>query len=239
MLPVVANIVNPTPVQTNLVATPIPDNTALRVPVDNVPPSVSNAQINNNTRGNGNAVVIKAEQATATTTEGDAFIVPTARSLSNGSHDNAQTGFITQILSQDELAAQPPAVLKSILEQYEKIVVRSYVKYKPSNATLPPPPPPGILGSVLLQQQDSAPAVDNRPTEELLEVAQENRAASQSFINENEIVSLVKSPVPALAASAYAATSARNAKALEAPVRASAPDPALPSELRDPEAPSS
>lgn len=155
MLPVSSSVTIPLPSQT-LVATPLPDNNTLRVPVDNVAPPVSNAQINNNARGNSSEASAQAE--------GGSLSVPVSQNSaspifvpSGASSSSANSSFIAQLVSQ-EVPQNLQSELQGTLAAYEKLAAISYVKYKPSNAALPQAEPTGVFGR-LLQQTRSEPVV--------------------------------------------------------------------------------
>ena len=152
MLPIVANIYSTNPIQTPLVNTMLPGATVAHVPYDNVAPSVSNAQVENNTKGSSEAAAV---------TTGDqpppeeAYAAP---SPAAGDPANlgtvAQATFLAQLMGQDGSPAT-----QGILVEYEKLVSISNVKYKPSNAMKPPPAPAGVFGKILQQEKASVRAV--------------------------------------------------------------------------------
>lgn len=122
------------PTSPTLVATPLPNSIALRVPYDTVSPSVSSAQLDNNASGNRNPlpkIDITQFQTSA----------------------NAQTAFLTQLASSD-ISLET----HGLFVQYEKLVSYANVKYKPSNAGKPVEPV-GIFKN-LLQQETPASTVE-------------------------------------------------------------------------------
>jgi len=121
------------PAHINLVATPLPNSVALRVPSTNVSPTISSAQIDNNASGNSNFIPQK------TTASSLAIPLQTSSAfsaqnyvLSGTSGGAVQAGFLAQLASGDS----SPEVDK-IFVQYEKLVKYSTVKYKPSDAGKP------------------------------------------------------------------------------------------------------
>jgi hypothetical protein len=139
----------------SLVATPLPNAQTLRVPYDNVTPTVSNPKLENNASGNRTqpskseapppAPVVAAQPA-----EGD---VAVARNT-NPPYLQTPTGFLVQLASSD---ASPEA--QGLLGQYEKLVNLGNVKYKPSGAGKPSAPT-GLFNLFLRNgSEESLPAV--------------------------------------------------------------------------------
>ena len=135
MFAYLGNTINiPAPV--TLVATPLPNSIALRAPYDNVSPSVSSAQLDNNASGN-NVLLSKRDNAQISipiNIAAEKFSVP-ANSNSASFTANAQTAFLTQLASGD---ISPE--IYGIFAQYEKLLSYANVKYKPSNAGKPVDP---------------------------------------------------------------------------------------------------
>jgi hypothetical protein len=223
MLPSIATVQAQPPVQTTLVATQIPDTNTLRAPYDSIAPSVSSAQIRDNARGNGGAVVLalaEAPQAAAASSASIPFIVPAFYSTSPGLSAGAQTNFLAQLLAQ-----QPggQGTLAGMMVEYEKLVVFSQVKYKPSNATLPPPQPAGLFGK-MMQLEKAAPAQppaaqmmadapDAAPV--LVRATVPARASSQApdtdAPSQDEVFTQAEAPsAPAVVIGAYLASVQRN-----------------------------
>lgn len=175
MIPVINTAVNIPPAQTALVATPLPDTNTLRVPFDNVPPSVSNAQVNNNARGNGAyAAVESVDYAVPVASASTAAAAGSQSSVAPG----IPAAFIAQLVGQQMPVALQGA-LGGVLAEYEKMIVSSFTKYRPSNASLPPPPPSGVYGRILQQERaarvaPAPPAVADKqqPVERVEPVAQ-------------------------------------------------------------------
>ncbi len=193
-----------------VVATPIPGNNTVRVPPSNVPPTVSNVEINNN-RGGGNTAASSANpqtQSAPVTSVFSSFIpnfngTPTTLSLS------AQTTFLTQLLSQDVSA---PA--KSVLAEYEKLVQVAKVKYAPSNATAPQPEPSSVFGKLIQQQRQQRPVqqqtATNSPAAQI--------AAASAVAPKAVAVAPPAQPAKAAAPAAKAKTSSQSSKANNSPV---------------------
>lgn len=169
MLPVATSI-NLNVIQTPLINTAIPGSEVTRVAYDTVAPSVSGAQVDNNTNGNNAAVIASASQPAAEDAVSDSF--PNFIRPQNAA--GAQTSFITQLIAQD---SSPTAQI--ILVQYEKLVALSNVKYKPSNALKPSIDPAGSFGKLLhdshaqvepaaapVQVEQHAASNDNAPAAE-------------------------------------------------------------------------
>jgi len=126
----------PIPAHINLVATPLPNTLALRVPNNNVAPSPSSAQIDNNASANSGFILEKIS------------IAPLPIPLQSVGGFSAQNYVLTQTSGgavQAEFLAQlaggdaSPEVDK-IFAQYEKLVKYGAVKYKPSDAGKPENP---------------------------------------------------------------------------------------------------
>ncbi len=150
MIPIAGSIVPVNPVQTPIVNTMLPGATILHVPVDNVAPPVSNAQVHNNSRGNGGSAKPQGESAPIVLTGTNVTFA-----LAQGDPANiapaAPATFIAQLISQG-------VPITGLLLEYEKLISFSNVKYKPSNAHKPPPPPAGVFGRILQQEKTAAPA---------------------------------------------------------------------------------
>lgn len=154
MLTVAASISTQT-IQPPIVNTTTPGTTVNHVPYDNVAPSVSSAQVDNHTKGNGTATQAAAEQAAApppdSGDEGASFALRQNR-LPSLPSIAAQSGFVAQLAGQD---TSPQT--QGILLQYEKLVSYSDVKYKPSNAARPQAGPASLFGQIV-QAEQAAPA---------------------------------------------------------------------------------
>ena len=127
----IANI--PAPAQVNLVATPLPDSVALRVPSTNVSPSASSTKVENNASNNHVIFLEKGSVAplpiplrtSGGGAGGQGAVLPSAASL-------VPSEFLAQLVSSDG-----SEITDNILAQYEKLVRYGAVKYKPSNAGKP------------------------------------------------------------------------------------------------------
>lgn len=218
MLPVVN--ASAIPAQPSFVATFIPGNNAvLHVPYDNVAPSVSSVQIQNNARGNSAAPPPAGQPAVSAA---PAPAVSAALATASGSlAAGAGVTFFAQVIGQGaSLEAQ------GMLVQYEKMVALAQVKYKPSNASLPPPEPAGVFGRILQQEKAAPPLriIEQKPappaepaTISQAAAVQARPAAAPPRTTRAETPKIEHAPeakstnVPAVAASAYAATARRNA----------------------------
>lgn len=148
-----ANIVVVSPPPTTLVNTPLPDTiAAVRVPPDNITPSFSNVQINNNARGNSGALVLAETPPPAAAASVSAGAVATGGSLPGY---GAPATFLAQLIGQN-IAGAP---LNGYLQQYETMIRNSLVKYGNSGAFAPPPQPSAYEKFVAQQrlEQPSAP----------------------------------------------------------------------------------
>lgn len=202
-------IINPPP--TTLVATALPNSIALRVPYDNVPPSVSNTQLDNNARSNQNILQKSgdAQAAAAITSSTENFSVT---SIANTQALNiaAQTTFLAQLAAGDI----SPEV-RTIFAQYDKLVSYANVKYKPSNAGKPSEPV-GMFGRFLQQEktpvelpqtvQENIQNTEQDNIEELPQTIPINNSTQQTVIaNDNQIPE-----IRFLRLNAYSKTIARN-----------------------------
>jgi|CXWL01.1.fsa_nt_gi hypothetical protein len=146
----IGNTVNiPTP--PTLVATALPNSIALRVPYDNVAPSVSSSQLDNNASGNRNSLP-KTESPQSFVNVSSAIENFSLSSLTVNSASytaNAQTSFLAQLAGGD----LSPEV-HGIFVQYDKLVSFANVKYKPSNAGKPVDPV-GIFKTLLQLEHES------------------------------------------------------------------------------------
>jgi hypothetical protein len=127
---------SPIPAHINLVATPLPNTLALRVPSTDVAPSPSSAQIDNNASANSGFISEKISVAPLP------IPLQTSAGLSAQNYVLAQTNggavqaeFLAQLASGD---ASPE--VDKIFAQYEKLVKYGTVKYKPSDAGKPENP---------------------------------------------------------------------------------------------------
>lgn len=182
MLPVVAST-NTFSFQTPLVNTTTPGTNITRVPYDNVAPSVSSAQVDNNTQGNNTIVSSSNQQAPASETAAAAeegasgFLNQIQRSVSASLSSGVQSTFVAQLAAQD---SSPET--NGILVEYEKLVANANVKYKPSNAAKPQDGPSSVFGRIL---QSEKPAVQANeapaPRLEAVASASNNQAASEAI----------------------------------------------------------
>lgn len=119
-----------------LVATPLPNSIALRTPYDNVSPSVSSSQLDNNARTNRDFLPKENVPQTVTINSVAENFSATAPSTNSPSYTaNAQTSFLVQLAAGDI----SPEV-RGLFAQYDKLVNYANVKYKPSNAGKPVDP---------------------------------------------------------------------------------------------------
>lgn len=159
MMPLVNNassFLTPPP----LVNTTTPGTTVAHVPYDNVAPSFSSAQIDNNTRGNSSPAAAPPQQAAPLPPPAE-NASPFSLALTNAEGNfstAAPATFLAQLMGQD---LSPEA--RSVLVQYEKLVNIGNVKYKPSNAQKPESEPTGVFGKILQTERASGP----RPAPEL------------------------------------------------------------------------
>lgn len=139
------------PATTTLVATPLPNSIALRAPYDNVSPSVSSSQLDNNARGNRNSLPKEnASQTVIVNSSAENFSASSSQTNSTSYTANAQTSFLTQLAAGD-ISAE----VRGLFAQYDKLVSYANVKYKPSNAGKPVDPI-AIFKTLLQLEKESA-----------------------------------------------------------------------------------
>ncbi len=181
MVPTISSTPAFTPAHNNLIATPLPGTNALRVPHDNVAPSVSIAQVNNNARGNGGAAVTQAQpqQAVLPVVNSAGGALPAMLSSAPAPLSaSSQTTVFAQMLGQD---SPPGTTLRGIMVEYEKLVSFSSVKYKPSYATLPEPEPSSLFTRLLQQEKAAKPApIAQEPLQTAARAGQSAQAAANA-----------------------------------------------------------
>ena len=84
----------------SIVNTTIPDTSVVRVPYDNVAPTVSGVQVDNNSRGNGNSAPPQQEEETSQSQNASAPTTKTSNNLVELENKSSQASFIAQIASQ-------------------------------------------------------------------------------------------------------------------------------------------
>ncbi|MDE3060143.1 MAG: hypothetical protein KGJ06_03960 [Pseudomonadota bacterium] len=192
-------------IQTPLVNTAMPGTAVVHPPYDNVAPSVSNAAIDNNARGNSTPPP-SPDQPSADAPATDAAFTALSSGMAQATGLGAQATFLAQLMVQDG-----SSVTQRFLVEYQKLLSLSNVKYKPSNAMKPSPEPSSIFGRILHdtphQVQPAAP-VQAKPQEK----------PQQAPITFNPIPpATVKIPTQEQALGAYAAV-------VQAPTPAPIPD---------------
>jgi hypothetical protein len=150
MIPIAGSVIPTTPVQTPLINTALPGTAVMHVPYDNVAPSVSNGEVNNNARGNSDGTSLEEAEQVAVASAGAAQSSPAGDAANLA--PAGQATFIAQLLSQG-------TPISGLLLEYEKLVSFSNVKYKPSNALKPAPAPAGVFGRILHQEKAVLPPV--------------------------------------------------------------------------------
>jgi hypothetical protein len=235
MFSVINSISAAVPAPATLVATPLPENFAQRVPSTNVPPPVSSVQINNNARGNGGAAIvienIPAISVAAASNPNNAVASSGQATQSSG----VNATFLAQLIGQQV----PPAMqgaLSGVLAAYDQLVMASYVKYRPSNAQLPPPAPSGVYERILQQQPAQTvatpqPVVAEAPQpvqpQQPAPAVQQVQAASVQQVNTAPQVAVQqvaqqqapKQATPSTPISAYRASAARVETTAESTVK--------------------
>src|SRR5690348_10236021 len=101
MLPVVPNVTNYT-LPTPIVNTTVPGTAVAHVPYDNVAPSVSSPQVDNNARGNSSAANLpSAPPAPSAELPALTLYSPVLTEAATGFNPGAQATFIAQLAGQD------------------------------------------------------------------------------------------------------------------------------------------
>jgi|GEM_PF-5872028 len=166
------------PIQQSLVATQIPNSIALRVPPDNVSPSVSSAQLDNNASGNNMVSSLKSISPSlqipvqvASASIDSSFAGGSSSVLSAG-----QAGFLAQLAS-----GEVSPVVHGIFVQYEKLMSYGTVKYKPSDAGKPTAPA-SLFSAILTSEQPAAAVQQSVSVVKSAEVISQNQV-TQSALN--------------------------------------------------------
>ena len=173
MLPIIASV-NTFNFQTPLVNTTTPGTNTVHVPYDNVAPSASDAQVDNNTQGN-NTVILPPEQAasydnTASTQENNATVSAQLQA-STASNAGVQSAFVAQLAAQDD---SPETHV--ILVQYEKIIANGNVKYQPAQLGLKPQAAPSSVFGRILQGEKAAAPITPTPQPNITATQQSSEA---------------------------------------------------------------
>jgi hypothetical protein len=150
MLPAINILIPHPPVQTPLVATALSDAIALRVPPDNVAPSVSSPHIDPNARGNSNQLPPPSAPASAAASPSLSPGISGGFFTSTGSGFwlSPQATFLAQMIDQDYTPQT-----RVVLVQYERLMNLGNVKYRPSDAAKPAAEPAGLFGRLLREEQ--------------------------------------------------------------------------------------
>lgn len=160
MLPLVSNTFTPIATQPSVVATPMPESNTLRVPPTAVAPSVSNAQVDPNASGKNPLPLQTPGTPSSPAAAITQSLVSGTVNLAPEKSLGAPATLLAQMISQT-LPAEAQSALRGVLNEYEKIVVNSYVKYMPSTAALPRAEPAGAFSQLLKQ---STTPVQEKPT---------------------------------------------------------------------------
>ena len=215
MMPIVSNTQITVPTQVSFVATAMPGTQALRVLPDAVAPTVSDAALGPDYKGNGGYTGVRATSAALpTATPVLSTLIPVSFSTASASL-SASAMFATQLLSQDTQAGT------QFFAVYEELVAAAQVKYKPSNASMPEPVPGGLFAKMLAETQTQNNArvsvqVQQASKEVVAQAAPQAAApklapvATKQKSHESPSVSAVRH-----ASGAYQATGTRNQIELE------------------------
>lgn len=212
MLPVTPNVTSYT-LPPPIVNTTVPGTSVAHVPYDNVAPSVSSAQIDNNTRGNSNAPAQSAPPPPpALTTETTGYTPLASFTSAPAAGLGAQATFIAQLAGQD---LSPES--KGVLVEYEKMVANSNVKYMPSEAFKPQMEVNSLFGRIL--QNEKA----QQSQAQQIQQAQTQAQASE--------ITAVSNSAPVVEARPVARSAKPQANAVEAEAESTSNDSAPASEV--------
>ena len=216
MMPIGSNTQITVPTQVSFVATALPGTAALRVAPDAVAPSVSNAALGPDYKGNGGYVSVPANAATTSAAPAILSTLIPANLSTASATLSASAMFATQSLSQSAQAGS------EFFAVYEELVAAAQVKYKPSNATAPEPAANNLFAKMLAETQTQnnvrvSVQTQQAPKESLAQAAPQNIApaklppvASKQKASEASVASGVRQ-----ASGAYHTTSVRNQVELE------------------------
>jgi hypothetical protein len=217
MVPIGSNTQITVPTQVSFVATALPGTSALRVAPDAVAPSVSNAALGPDYKGNGGYVSVPAAAATTSAIPAILSTLIPANLSTASATLSASAMFATQSLSQGAQAGS------EFFAVYEELVAASQVKYKPSNATAPEPVPNNLFAKMLAETQTQNNVRVNvqaqqAPKEALAQAVPQNvipekltPVATKQKTSEAAVASVARH-----ASGVYQATSVRNHIELEA-----------------------
>ena len=224
MLPLINTTLTPITPQPSLVATPVPDNNTLRVSPTAVAPSVSSAQTDPNASGNNKLLLQGGAGSTQPVASMAQSLVTNVTNLSPETPLGAPATLLAQMIGQN-LPPEAETVLRGVLNEYEKIIINSYVKYMPSTASLPQAEPSGTF-SQTLKQLSSAPQEKPAQTRSTTAAANTSAATDESAIEEAfpKQAAQAANTKPAYAAiNAYNAATARLAAPTKASVKEAEP----------------
>lgn len=144
-----------------LVATQISGSIALHVPPDNVAPSVSISQFDNNARRSGGGYQpLSSGGGVLQVPLASANYVETGKSNGGYSDISASVGFLAQLAS-GEISPE----VRGVFAQYEKLINYGNVKYKPSDAGKPAAPA-GLFAAFVKKNIASDVDVEVSPLEQ-------------------------------------------------------------------------
>lgn len=194
------------PQPVTLVSTALPNSIALRVPYDNVSPSVSSAELNNNASGNRTNLPKTEAGFQTSPAQPEIENIASQKTYPSASNNSVQTNFLAQLAAGD-ISSE----VRGIFAQYEKLVSFANVKYKPSNAGKPVDPV-GIF-KTLLQIEKESPTTPVENTVEItpLDISEniviaESKGVAPEILNQ-EIVAPTEPQLPTIK---YNETIARN-----------------------------
>ncbi|MFO0389133.1 MAG: hypothetical protein ACK502_05375 [Alphaproteobacteria bacterium] len=159
MLPLINNTFTPVTPQPSVVATPVPESSTLRVPPTTVAPSVSNAQVDPNASGKNPLLLQTQGTPSSPAAAITQSLVSGTVNLAPEKSLGAPATLLAQMIGQN-LPPEAQNALRGVLNEYEKIVINSYVKYMPSNASLPQSEPASEFSQIVKQ---SATPVQEKP----------------------------------------------------------------------------
>ncbi len=178
--PIGNNIALPQPL--TLVATPLPNSIAMRAPYDNIMPSISSSELNNNASNKNGSSQQRIQQPTIQIpVSNNQEIFSVNNTNSTPPITTAQTIFLAQLASGD---ISPE--IRTIFAQYDKLVSYSNVKYKPSNAGKPSEPS-GMFSNFLkeeLHEEIESPYVTIRKYTPVVENNYTNNSFAETTVKQ-------------------------------------------------------
>jgi hypothetical protein len=214
MLPLINNAFTPITPQPSLIATPVLDSNALRVPPTAVAPTVSNAQVDPNASGKNPLLPQTSGTSSAPASVMAQSLVSVTVNLAPEKSLGAPATLLAQMIGQN-LPPEAQSALRGVLNEYEKIVINSYVKYMPSNASLPQSEPASAFSQMV--KQSATPAQEKPAPARSTAATNSPQPANDDSSQEEEIV--IQATPPAAPKPSYNAMNAYAVAATRLPAQ--------------------